>query len=339
MPNLRLLLLVAVVLPAVICALDYAALSFAYGNDWPAQHALLTYGLFVGQVALVSWAAGRLLQNWYWRLGMFAWVMTLINLQLYSLQGIKLGWSEADPAALLGFALLSAQLSALAMWCVLGRGYWAWRIPATCVAGVLLTSIMPNMYGIDVWKVLLCVQVCGLLVLLFALRAARYRLQSQSEIESLALAQRVRQFSIAHMMIWTAAIAILLTLFRGVQPWLTVVGSVVWLRMGVLGLCCAVVALVSVWSTLGEGAWFLRVPLLIGLPPMVGALVRWMTAAWTQVFGAGGAWSSFRYHFDRLKDLDWHWLAWTSLAGWFLAAVLMLLRSTGYRLVRVKRHA
>jgi hypothetical protein len=232
--------------------------------------------------------------------------------------------------------MLSAQLGALAMWCVLGRGIWALRVPATLVAAALLTMLMPSIYGLDVWQMLLGIQVFGLAALLLALRVARYRLQSQSEIESLSAVHRVRQFSIAHMMIWTAAAAILLTLFRGVQPWLTAAGSVVWLRMGVLGLCCAVVALVSIWSTLGEGAWILRVPLLVGLPPLVGALVRWMTAAWTQLAGTG-VWSLFRYHLDRLKDLDWHWLSWTSLAGWFLAAVLVLLRCTGYRLVRLAR--
>jgi hypothetical protein len=127
------------------------------------------------------------------------------------------------------------------------------------------------------------------------------------------------------MLGWTAAAAVLLGVLRVTQPLLSTFGAGRWLHTSMFGVCCALVTLAVIWSTLGEGRWYLRGLVFLVWPPLCGLFIWWLIAA-LQSTASG----------DYLKwyvgGLDALWLAWTSLAAAFLASLLLLLRTTGYRL-------
>lgn len=313
------LVLVAVALPAGITVLDRAAFRYADAAQWSAESSLWLYGLFVAQTALLSWAAGRLLDSWPWRVVVVGWVLAMVNGQLPISQSTT--WGVTAP--LLVYAFLSAQLGALALWGVLGNWSWTLRLPAVLLAALPLVQLIPNDASrARAWLSLLIVQTASLVVLLLALWLAGYRLRGSDE---LAGGRATRYFTITHMLGWTAAAAVLLGVLRVTQPLLSTFGAGRWLHTGMFGVCCALVTLAAIWSTLGEGRWYVRGLVFLVWPPLCGLFIWWLVEALRQT--ASGDY--LRWY---MGGLDALWLAWTSLAAMFLASLLLLARSTGYRL-------
>jgi hypothetical protein len=315
------LLLVALVLPVAIAAVDRRAFGLADESHWSAETSLALYLLFVGQTALVCWTAGKLLDHWAWRLLVVGWVLAMVNGQLPILQSTI--WGVTAP--LLVYAFLSAEFGALALWGVLGSWPWPLRLPAVMLAGLPLVLLIPSTeYRARAWVSLLIVQTVSLVLLLLALWLAGYRLRRQDEMAAEGTA---RYFTISHMLGWTAAAAVLLGVLRATQPLLATYSAGRWLHTGMFGICCALVALAAIWSTLGQGRWYLRLLVFAGWPPLAGLAIWWLVDALQQT-------SSGDYLFWYMGGLDALWLAWTSLAAAFLASLLLLLRTTRWRLVR-----
>jgi hypothetical protein len=321
------LLLVGVALPALISWLDQWAFREADQKQWSAESALWLYGIFVAQTALMSWAAGRLLDHWGWRLLIVGWVLAMVDGQLPIAQSTI--WGVTAP--LLVYAFLSAQFGALALWGVLGTWKWPLRIPAVLLASLPLVFLVPpDEYRARAWLSLLIVQTGSLIVLLVALWLAGYRLRGPAELATGAAAERVRHFTVAHMFIWTAAAAMLLGVLRIAQPLLGTFGIGRWLHTGMFGICCALVTLAAIWATLGDGRWYWRLLTLLALPPLCGAGIWWLISTLLRT-------QAGNYLIHYMGGLDRLWLAWTSLAAAFLASLLLLLHTTGYRLVRVAK--
>lgn len=318
--NWRRLFIVAVALPVAITLVDRRAFDYADARQWSATSSLWLYGLFVGQTALLSWTAGRFLDGWGWRLLVVGWVLAMVDGQLPIPQSAI--WKSTTP--LLVYAFLSAQFGALALWGVLGNWSWPLRLPAVMLASLPLVLLIPNTeYRARAWLSLLIVQTASLVVLLVALWLARYRLRGPKELAGSG--DGVRYFTISHLLGWTAAAAVLLGVLRVTQPLLSTFGVGRWLHTGMFGVCCALVALAAIWSTLGQGRWYLRGLVFLVWPPACGLLIWWLVVALEHT--ASGDYLSWY-----MGGLDALWLAWTSLAAAFLAALLLLFRTTGYRL-------
>lgn len=314
------LLLVALVLPVVITVLDRYAFRQADEAGWSAEASLWLYALFVGQTALLSWAAGRLLDNWFWRVVVVAWVLAMVDGQLPIPQSMI--WKFAEP--LLVYAFLSAQFGALALWGVLGKWSWPVRLPVAVMAALPLIMLIPSDgYRPRAWLSLLIVQTVSLIALLLAFWLAGYRLRGRQEIASTT--GSIRYFTISHMLGWTAVAAVLLGVLRITQPLLVTFGAGRWLHTGMLGVCSALVTLAVIWSTLGEGRWYVRALVFLGWPPLSGLLIWWLAEALERT-------ESGNYLSWYIGGLGPLWLAWTSLAAAFLASLLLLVRTTGYRL-------
>jgi hypothetical protein len=320
------LLVIAVGLPAVISVVDQWAFREADRQSWSPEIALVLYGLFVAQTAILCWAAGRFLDHWIWRAIVIGWVLVMVNQQLPISQATI--WGETAP--LLVFAFLSAQFGALALWGVLGTWPWPLRVPGVLLASVpLVLLVPPDEYRARAWVSLMIVQTASLVVLLVAFWLAGYRLRGRGQLASDEAAGRVRYFTIAHMMMWTTAAAILLAVLRIAQPLLGTFGLGRWLHTGMFGVCCALVTLAAIWSTLGHGRWYLRGLVFLCWPPACGAVLWWLesTLRSTQQ-------GSYLVYYMGLNEL---WMAWTSLAAAFLASLLLLLRTTGFRLVPTRK--
>ena len=321
------LLLVVVALPALIAPLDRWAFREADRLFWAPDISLWLYGLFVAQTAVVSWAAGRFLDHWGWRLLVLTWVLVMVN-QLLPISQSTI-WGATAPLLVYGF--LAAEFGALALWGVLGNWNWPLRIPAVVFAAIPLVRLIPPAeYRARAWVSLLLVQTGSLAVLLVALWLRGYRVRSAAEIVAGAGSGRVLQFSIAHMLIWTTASAVLFTLLRVFQPLLGTYGAQRWLHTGALGVCCALVTLAAIWAILGDGRAYSRLLVLVTWPPLCGAGIWWLadTLERTQA-------GSFLVHY--IGGLGALWMAWTSLSAAFLASLLLVLRTTGYRLVHVAK--
>ena len=247
------LLLVALVLPLIITAVDRYAFRLADEAQWSAKASLWLFALFVGQTALLCWAAGRWLDSWPWRLLIVGWVLAMVDGQLPILQSGT--WKVTTP--LLVYAFLSAQFGALALWGVLGKWSWPLRLPAAVLAALPLVMLIPNtQYRARAWLSLLIVQTVSLIALLLVFWLAGYRLRGRREIASSEGSSR--SFTLSHMLGWTAVAAGLLGALRITQPLLVTFGAERWLHTGMLGVCCALVTLAVIWTTLGEGRWYLR---------------------------------------------------------------------------------
>ena len=314
------LFLIATALPLAITVLDRAAYDFADQQQWSAESSFWVYGLFVGQTALLCWAAGRFLDRWPWRLLVVGWVLAMVNGQLPILQSTI--WGETVP--LLVYAFLAAQFGALALCGVLGHWTWQRRLPAVSLAALPLLLLIPNdEYRARAWLSLLVVQTASLVTLLLAFWLAGYRLRSRDELA--AQGGNIRTFTISHMLGWTAAAAVLLGVLRFTQPLLGTFGPQRWLHTGMFGVCCALVTLAAIWSALGEGRWYLRGLVFLVWPPLCGLVIWWLVDA--LLVTESGSYLSWY-----MGGLDWLWLVWTSLAAAFLASLLLLARTTGYRL-------
>ena len=81
----------------------------------------------------------------------------------------------------------------------------------------------------------------------------------------------------------------------------------------------------GLWSALGEGRWYLRGLVFLVWPPLCGLVIWWLVDA--LLVTESGSYLSWY-----MGGLDWLWLVWTSLAAAFLASLLLLARTTGYRL-------
>jgi hypothetical protein len=313
------LLLIATALPVAIAVLDRAAFDFADREQWSAESSLWLYLLFVSQTALLCWAAGRWLEQWPWRLVIVGWVLAMVDGQLPIHQSSA--WGVTAP--LLVYAFLAAQFGALALCGVLGNWNWQRRLPAVLLAALPLLVLIPNdEYRARAWLSLLVVQTASLVVLLLAFWLAGYRLRKRQES---SIDGSVRYFTISHMLGWTAAAALLLGALRFTQPLLGTFGPQRWLHTGMFGICCALVTLAAIWSTLGEGRWYVRGLVFLIWPPLCGlAIWRLVDTLLTTESGSYLSWY--------MGGLDWLWLAWTSLAAAFLASLLLLARTTGYRL-------
>jgi hypothetical protein len=122
-------------------------------------------------------------------------------------------------------------------------------------------------------------------------------------------------------------------------PVLVVAKGVDWLfldsqglfRTVLIGLALAIVSAVATWSALGSGKGVYRLLILVFVPPIVGAGIAQVASTWST------AWSSANYLFWQLKELSWTWSVWTALAAWFLATLLLVFRSAGYRLMYKRR--
>jgi hypothetical protein len=90
------------------------------------------------------------------------------------------------------------------------------------------------------------------------------------------------------------------------------------------------VSLAAIWLALGEGRSMDRLLLYTLVAIAAGSGLCWLDE--TIVYRSVTPIVSYK-----LTNTGWWWVAWTSLAGSFLTGMLLVLRATGYRLIRRRR--
>jgi hypothetical protein len=307
----RRLLLIVAILPALVAFSAEASLNFAMRESWDVLSGVLAYGVLVGGVALSSMLAGKFIATWPWRLVVFGWALTLVHLELYRASATPFWHYSRSGTIVLAYAFVSAEISAVAIWAMLGTLAWPARIPAASLLGIGVVYFYPLApeYWSLLWIDALIAQFFGLLLVSAALRGAGYELRHVSDPLSEAAGTK-SQFTIAHVFVWTTVIALLLGMFRIIGPPLLQIPGT-WLPQIMAGGGFAVAGLAAFCATLGRGHWSLRLAAFVG----VG-------------IGAGLAAQLFE------PSASLHWMLWTILAQCFLAALLLLWNGAGYRLLR-----
>lgn len=326
------LVLVSVVLPALFVASDQAALRYAGKHGWSPISGVVVCTWFTLQTAVLSHLAGGKLPNWGWRLLLLGWSLVLVNFLLAT--GAMDDWSDQR---LLALAFLSAECGVLGVWLILGTGWLPLRLafvglaflPVKYLADVLHFDLSAIRWW-DVWPLILAVQIaatCGLAALL---KIVGYSIEQESGEIKEGIGGPV-QFSIRHMLIATTVVAVLVpivqALLRSSLRWMD---RAQWLHASADGLVLALISLAAIWATLGSGRWPLKALVFALLALLAGGGLYWLESASlysVKPYSSG----------EPLTHAGWRWFAWTLLTGSFLAGMLLVLRATGYRLVRRRR--
>lgn len=337
-------LIAAVFLPAAIAGVDQLGIDFANSQRWRGPATVIVFGGFMLQTALLSQAIDRWLPNWHWRFGVLAWALVLTNLLLFRaiVEGSNFWfWSDSKPVQLLTNAFLAAQMSAVAVCFILvalplGKKTLiaAASLAPPAMAQAILLANQIGYYRAEFWAAVMLIQLMATISLAAGLRPLGWQIV---RLDAIALASpgACLQFSIRHILIATTAAAlftafgkVVITHSAGGIDWKQ------WLQGAIDGCVLAVLSLAAVWAALGTGRTELRLPVLLLLAALLAGLLWWaerttatLLLSYSRLPYGGIFW--FRETFAG----PW-WLAWTLLAGTFLASWLSVLRATGYRLVR-----
>jgi hypothetical protein len=335
----------AVALPGAIAIFDGWLLS-APARDWPPAEIVATYAMFALQVAVLGWAVGSGLRNPIVRWIVFVWALLLIDVQVVSVALSDQQWQS--PATLLAYAMLSAQAGLLAAWAALGETPWTWRLPIalTAAAGLGSFLLLVNdsywapwwQFSRELWPAVLVTQSGAALILCLALAASGYRMKTVDEDANPCNGANPGprhhrlQFSLKNLMIWITALGPVILVLRALNLWMTErYGLGQWIEIIILGLCLAMVSLLAVWAAAGAEGAALRIPLLLVLAPVLGAILGAM-AVW-------GWWDRMGLNYFSGPERVIYWTIWTTLAGYFLAGMLLIFRAQGCRLERVARRS
>ena len=307
----------------------------------------------VAQTALMSFAAGKWLPNWRLRLIVLTWTLLLLNILLLHAAAFN-DWAWPLDLVLLVYAFIAGQFSLAAAWLVLGAAGWQWRLPSAAIvilpAGFLIAEMRRAGLSLGqeiVWKEVAALQVIATFAFALVLRCRGYRVE---RIEHVHSAQAGRgdsasaQFSLAHMLVWTAAVAPILVLLKALDyafpRWFG------WRQWGLLvadGLLLAPVVLMALWAALGTGRVWLKVVCLMAVAAVTGFALRLVeehlgtTPGWLAKGVVGTYVPLGNSYVIRFTDAGLGWIAWTELAGFLLAGMLLVFRVTAYRLVRRRR--
>jgi hypothetical protein len=175
------------------------------------------------------------------------------------------------------------------------------------------------------------VQTVSTCMLAALLHISGYRIElqeSNAEEESVGPVQ----FSIRHLLIATTAVAIMVPIVQGMlQQSTRFLSGRQWLHSAADGVVLAVVSLAAFWAALGAGRWWTKTSAFAMLALAAGASLCWLEKSIVYPLTWSATWK------QSLTDAGWWWVAWTMLAGSFLAGMLLVLCATGYRLLRRRR--
>jgi hypothetical protein len=324
LPPARRLLIVAVLLPAIVAGSNYALIELL-PRDWLRT---LFFPSLVLSTAVLSWCAGHYLHPAWLRCLVFAWCLVLLD--LLTIDACLGGPLPQE----LAYVLIAAQSGILVIWSVLASVTWQRRLPVALVAGSIIIAFAGN-WVLEEWFVLVALAVLITMLVCGGLRWCGFALQrfdfgSPDPLQEDALG--VRQFGIGHMLIWSAAIAPLLVVARGFDFLMfRTLGAQSVFPAAIISLSLASINLVAIWAILGSGLWPIRIAILplvpillaIGLNVYCNAIPRRRWGIWPDTAIS-----------DMLWEMQGRWTFWLFLSASLLAALLLFLRASGYRLVR-----
>jgi hypothetical protein len=323
LPSSRRLLAFAVLLPVAV-----AGTNQLFFDLISTHHALRSwlYPWMALSTAVLSWCAGRYLQPAWLRWIVFAWCLALLDfLTIAACLDRRIDYQ-------FGYVLVSAQISLLVFWAILGPGVWQTRLPV--VAGLAVPVIIfsgsfaGNGYAERSWGaiMLLTSPIVGLLC--GGLRYLGFLLHQLVAVDAAVAGNRpTYQFGLKHMLIWLTVSGPLLLLVRG----LDLDGRYVF-PAALLAVSAATVNLIAIWAVLGGGYWPIRIASLVGVPFLIAQGMSYYSAYLKSK--AANPWDNYGSVSWTVREMEDLWIAWLWLDAALLGALLLFLRASGYRLMR-----
>ncbi len=311
--------------PAAMAYIDKYVLRQCVSGEWHGMPVYLTFAMLVLQVTLLGSLVGMRIQRPHIKWSVFLWAIVLIDLQVFSITAVDT--NESSVTRCLAFAFMSGQVGLLTVWGMLSPVFWAVRLPLTALGLAIVISFAATFGGgSELWFAILCWQSLATMILcgglwIFGFRVRRLRHDQSSD--------RRLQFSMRHLFAWTTSVACVVGVVRLVDvATFLFLGRDSLLACVGLGGCFAIMSMVAVWSALGsDRLWIRLVGLGISTPVIalsIGAVGLSRTPAWISESLFLGA--------DYDPTL---WFMWTCLATFFLAGLLAIFHTSGYRLLRV----
>ena len=313
----------------------------ADADHWSAVWTLLVFGAITVQTAATFGFAGRYLPSWRWRIPALVWVLLLTNVEIWSIDmhGGSAG-EGALPVELLVHAFSAAEIAALAIWVVLGEASFCQRAALLVCLSVPLSMAMVSLhlpltdpYRTIVWGggVLfpgaVLVETAGVFVLSAILHFLGFRISSRRD-PALPSAP-VRQFSIRRLSMYVLFVACYTLAIKGfLQSVLVQLDWRLWLLLFVDGILLAAISLAAAWAVLRNGDLARRAMLFVALAAAFAGMEAAFYDYLEATLGFNGPWV-----FQWIWVGVW-WTAWTLLGSLFLASLLLVLRTAGYRFVR-----
>jgi hypothetical protein len=295
--------------------------------------------------AVLSWCTGRYLSPAWLRWAVFVWCLVLLDC-------LTIAACLSGPLPFhFAYVLVQSQISLLALWAVLSTLGWQWRLPGVVAAVpiviVFAASFRPYWnWPKDDWRLLLILTALVVVTLCGTLRIAGFVLRQSepySELHTTTVTTQTHQFSLKHLLVWMAAMVPLLIIFRSFDSFvLTRLGGPDLFGLALVATIVACANLISVWGTLGTGFFIARVTAVLLVPYVlaVGLIqyLEFVELAYRSQFYRAGRWVWGNPWGDSLLqgvyDVRGSLVSWLWSNTALLAALLLFLRASGYRLVR-----
>ena len=293
---------------------------------------MLYFPWIVVETGILAWVAGRFLGVTLFGWIFFLWGEALVGIHAYGASNGMMSHQYASLAT----TVISAQIGFLVAWAILGDVAVAWRLACGLVAitGVVFLSSKVET-GWDGELLPLIQALAGLIVagVCVALRLGRFQMLNLSEGSGSKRDRgQVFRFGVKDMLVWTAALAPLMVVLRGLEMIsFRRAGMVDVYPAGLICGCIALITLAAIWLTLGSGMLALRVVAFVSAVVGATLFMRTQSQDWLAQYGP---WPSMRLIHFSIEMLDLWW-AWFAMLGGLLAALFIFLWAAGYRLARL----
>jgi hypothetical protein len=324
-PSALQVLLFVFLLPAAVSASNQLMLGWAANTS---ELRVYVYPSMAASTAVLSWCVGRYLQPTWLTWLIFGWCLSLLGF-------LTIAACLGGPVrSQFGYILVSAQVSLLVLWAILGPGTWQWRLPIVAAAAPLVLmfsgSFVSSDYTARLWNIMMLLTALVAAVLCTGLRYFGFSLQQHQPMASSPIEFGKRptyQFGMKHILIWMTVSGPLLLFVRA----LDFDGKTVF-PLALLSMSVATVNLIAIWAVLGGGFWFIRLAALFVIP----YLIAWGLTSYSAYLSTAGAAARTQYRSISyaIVQMSGDWFLWICLNTTLLAALLLFLRARGYQLVR-----
>jgi hypothetical protein len=340
MPPKTRLILCAVLLPAAVAGSNQLLLEWAPGH-WLR---LLLYPWMAISTAALGWCVGTYLSPPWLRWLVFGWCLVLLDcLTIAACIG-------GDVESQFGYSLVMAQISLIILWAVLATANWQWRLPvvlATAAAVIVFSGSFDDAWGQPNWSLLMLLATVVILILCCALRFSGFALLDLNGAWPLNEQPQLyrNQFGLKHMLTWATALVPILLVLRGADFFvLKRLGGPDLFSLALLAIVLASVNLIAIWAVLGHGRALVRLAALFVVPYLLAVgmsrHLEYVELKYVMARGVGrfrsttftNAWydSLLRGIADDGDSL----VRFLCVNAALLAALLLFLRASGYRLAK-----
>jgi hypothetical protein len=278
-------------------------------------------------VAVLGWCSGTYLRKAWIGWLVFGWSLVLLDF-LTLLATADFGVRDE-----FAYVLISAEISLLVLWAVLGPGRWQWRIPIVMALSPIVSVYLIDLSIRDVsqhWNRMMIFTTAVVAVLCIGLRLFGFLLQNLYPLDPEAQSvdkKRTLQFGMKHILIWMTVTGPIVLISREID----VDGQTLFPTL-LVAASAATINLIAIWAVLGSGFWPLRLLACFLVPYAVGVGLESYSANLFASVKLRPVYStSIAYIMGYMRD---HWRLWMFFDAALLGGLLLFLRASGYRLVR-----